>query len=199
MCISACPCCDTNVYTLQVASLYTNIPNPQGLEAARQALTQIRLGSRPPKTDSLITLLSKVLSMNTFDLAGKHFLQVGGTAKGAKVAPSVANTLMGWFEAQFVYTYELQPLLWVRFIDDTFLIWTHGQDVLRTFENYLNGCVPSIKFETETSLKEIHFLDVTVNLTEGIPSTTLYTKPTDAHNYLRFMLCHPKNCKAAIP
>ena len=78
--------------------------------------------------------------MNTFDFAGKHFLQVGGTAMGAKVAPSFANTFMGWFEAQFVYSYELQPLLWVTFIDGIFLIWTHGQDALKTFENYLNGC-----------------------------------------------------------
>ena len=106
---------------------------------------------------------------------------------------------MGWFKAEFLYTYELQPLIWVRFIDDIFLICTHGQDALTSFENHLNGCVPSIKFETETSLEEVHFLDVTVNLTNNNLSTSLYTKPTDAHNYLSFKSCHPKNCKSAIP
>ena len=30
--------------------------------------------------------------MNNFDLAGQHFLQVGGTAIGTKVAPSLAYT-----------------------------------------------------------------------------------------------------------
>ena len=190
---------DTILATMDVASLYTNIPNQQGLLAARQALVRSRPRSQLPKTDSLITLLSKVLSMNNFDFAGKHFLQVGGTAMGTKVAPSFANTFMGWFEAEFVYTYELQPLLWVRFIDDIFLIWTHGQEALKNFENHLNGCVPSIKFETETSLQEVHFLDVTVTLTDGFLSTSLYTKPTDARNYLSFKSCHPKNCKSAIP
>ena len=43
--------------------------------------------------------------MNNFDFAGKHYLQVGGTAMGTKVAPSFANTFMGWFEHHHVYTY----------------------------------------------------------------------------------------------
>ena len=56
---------------------------------------------------------------------------------------------MGWFEAQYVYTYEIQILLCVRFIDDIFLIWTHGHDALKTIENHLNDCVSSMKFETD--------------------------------------------------
>ena len=62
---------------MDVASLYTNIPNAQGLEAARQALIHSRPSRQLPKT-----VLSKVLSMNNFDFTGKHFLQVGGTAMG---------------------------------------------------------------------------------------------------------------------
>ena len=84
---------------------------------------------------------------------------------GTKVAPFSANTFMGWFEAQYVYTYEIQIQLLVRFIDDIFLIWTHGHDALKTIENHLNDCVSSMKFETGTSLEEVHFLDVTVSLT----------------------------------
>ena len=88
---------------------------------------------------------------------------------------SFANTFMGWFEAKFVYTYELQPLMWVSFIDDIFLIWQHGHDSLKLFEDHLNNCLDSIKFETETSTEEVHFLDVIVRLSGNVIST-VYTQ-----------------------
>ena len=152
-----------------------------------------------PSIPNLCTLLEKVLTMNNFDFAGRHFLQVGGTAMGTKVAPSFANTFMGWFEDQFVYTYPKQPLLWIRYIDDIFQIWTHGLDEFKKFEKHLHESVDSIKFETDISETEVHFLDATVKLNLDQIETSLYTKPTDAHNYLSFKSCHPKNCKKAIP
>ena len=68
-------------------------------------------------------------------------------------------------------------------------------------EVHLNQCVPSIKFETDISDTQVHFLDVTVRLDNDnhLITTSLYTKPTDAHNYLSFKSCHPRNCKSAIP
>ena len=62
---------------------------------------------------------------------------------GTKVAPSFAYMFMGWFEDQFVYTYPKQPILWIRYIDDIFQIWTHGIDEFRKFETYLNQSVYS--------------------------------------------------------
>ena len=70
----------------------------------------------------------------------------------------------------------------------------------KKFEHHLNHCVESIKFETDTSTESVHFLDVTVSLTDtGDIYTSLYTKPTDAHNYLSYYSCHPRNCRDAIP
>ena len=133
--------------------------------------------------------------------AGRHFIQVGGTAIGTKVALSFANTfmIMGWFEDQFVYIYQKQPLLWIRYIDDIFQIWTYGIDEFRKFEQHLNPSVDSIKFETYILEKKVHFLDVTIKLEKGNLETSLYNKPTDAHNYFSLKSCHPQNCKEAIP
>ena len=185
---------------MDVASLYTNIPNDGGLLAAKTVLDNYRMGRQKPKNSSLCQLLEMVLTMNNFDFAGRHYLQVGGTAMGTKVAPSFANTYMGWFENQHVYTYPLQPLIWVRFIDDIFQIWTHGVEEFKKFEHHLNHCVDSIKFETDISSESVHFLDVTVSINDrGEINTSLYTKPTDAHNYLSYFSCHPRNCRDAIP
>ena len=191
---------NTILATLDVASLYTNIPNTEGLEAARLALHRMRGRMCNPSNESLTELLKMVLTMNNFDFAGRHYLQVGGTAMGTKVAPSFANTFMGWFENIYVYTYHKQPHLWVRFIDDIFVIWTEGPQQLDLFVDYLNNCLPSIKFEAETSLSSVNFLDVKVKLSpEGCLTTGLYTKPTDAHNYLSYSSCHPPKCRDSIP
>ena len=91
-----------------------------------------------------------------------------------------------------VYTYNPAPIVWKRFIDDIFIIWTHGHDSLTDFGHHLNNCLPSIKFEADTSTLEVHFLDVTVSLDEGYNlQTDLYTKPTDSHNYPNYKSAHP--------
>ena len=163
-------------------------------------LNRIRPNARTPCNDSLIKLLTLVLGKNNFDFNEKHYLQTGGTAMGTRVAPSYANTFMGWFEDQFVYTYTPEPIIWKRFIDDIFIIWTHGQESLNTFVQHLNHCLPSIKFEADTSTSCIHFLDVTVSLDINHDlETDLYTKPTDSHNNLNYRSAHPRHCRDGIP
>ena len=187
--------------TLDVSSLYTNIPNQEGRQATRISLDSTREGKTNPSTDKLIELLDKVLMCNNFGFNGRHFLQIGGTAMGTKVAPAYANTFMGWYEEEHVYTYHKQPLLWKRFIDDIFVIWQYDHEELQDFIQYLNSRMPSIKFEADISEHNVHFLDVDVflNSSKNKIETTLYTKPTDSHNYINYRSCHQKLCNNGIP
>ena len=141
-----------------------------------------------------------VLTMNNFEFNGEHFLQIGGTAMGTKAAPNYAIISMNWFEDTYVYQYHPQPLLWVRYIDDIFMIFQHGEDELLKFITYLNSCNPHIQFTHECSKSKINFLDTTVHMSENNTMyTDLYTKPTDAHMYLRYDSCHPKHCTKSLP
>ena len=112
---------------------------------------------------------------------------------GTKVAPSYANLFMADFEDKFVYTYPDQPFLWLRFVDDIFMIWTHGTLSLDNFIVHLNKCLPSINFTHEISPEQVPFLDTMAII------TNLYCKPTDAHNYLHYSSAHPTSCKKGIP
>ena len=186
--------------TLDVSSLYTNIPNREGRLAAEMSLNASRGDANNPSNTHLLMLLDKVLNCNNFNFNGRHFLQVGGTAMGTKVAPAYANTFMGWYEDKHVYTYRKQPLLWKRFIDDMFVIWQYSQEDLKEFVSHLNTRMQSIKFEADTSTVSVNFLDVTIIIDpEGNINTTLYTKPTDSHNYINYQFCHQKACKNEIP
>ena len=191
---------NTILCTLDVTSLYTNIPNKEGIYAVRQSLSRTRHHMDNPTNNSICELLELVLTCNNFQFDNKHYLQVGGTAMGTKLAPSFANIYMGWFEDTFVYTYKLQPLIWKRYIDDIFMVWQHGPEQLNEFVHHLNSKHETIKFTEESSIKSINFLDITVNLdNNGQITTDLYCKPTDSHNYLLFSSEHPRHILRGIP
>jgi len=179
--------------TMDVTSLYTNIPNDEGLRATMKLLTLYR--PQPdvrPSNVNLVKLLEMVLKKNNFQFNGDHYLQIGGTAMGTKAAPGLANCFMGNFEEEFVYKYKLQPLIYLRFLDDCFLIWQHGTEELTHYVSYLNSCLPSIKFTIEQSESSVNFLDTTVKVHNNSIITDLYCKPTDAHNYLLYKSSHPR-------
>ena len=186
--------------TIDVTSLYTNIPNQEGIEASQKQLAQHRPGTQAPSNLSILKMLQYVLTKNNFDFNDKHYLQVGGTAMGTKVAPSLANLFMADFEDKWVYQYHTQPSVWLRYIDDIFIIWEDTKEKLDSFIEYLNSCHPTIKFTSEQSTESINFLDTTVHIqTDGSLYTDLYCKPTDSHNYLMYESAHPRHCKHSLP
>ena len=69
--------------------------------------------------------------------------------------------------SQALKSYHLKPLIWKRFIDDIFLIWTHGENELRKFVEYLNTLHDTIKFTCEQSMYEIAFLDTQTKCTQA--------------------------------
>ena len=50
---------------------------------------------------------------------------------GTALAPNHANLFMDRFETKALNNYPKKPLIWKRFIDDIFLIWTYGEDSLK--------------------------------------------------------------------
>ena len=93
-----------------------------------------------------------------------------------------------------------KPLIWMRYIDDIFFIWMHGEAKLKEFIDHLNSSHDTIKFTSKHSRDSISFLDVQVTLSEGgVLSTDLFCKPTDTHQYLHKMSCHPWHTKKRSP
>ena len=186
--------------TLDVSSLYTNIPQKEGIDVIKQLLTKERPSAYLPTNSSMCKLLELVLTKNNFQFNGRNYLQINGTAMGTRVAPTYANLYMSYFEDMFVYTYPLQPLLWLRYIDDIFMIWTHGQSELEKFLNHLNTVRETLKFTCEWSPTQVNFLDTIVKLDlDKTLYTDLYCKPTDTHSYLRYNSCHPKHVMSGLP
>ena len=109
-------CC---LLTLDVSSLYTNI----GLTIVEEELAKANQSRPTPK--ALSCLLEKVLKLSNFTFNGEHYIQIKGTVMGTRVAPNFANVYMERLEDKFVYQTRWANwlIMWVRFIDDIFLIW----------------------------------------------------------------------------
>ena len=85
---------------------------------------------------------------------------------GTKLAPSFANLFMGTLEIDFLKAWgsDKQPLVWLRFIDDIFFLWQHGEIALKEFMTFVNNFHKTIKFGHISSPKQINFLDTTIFL-----------------------------------
>ena len=185
--------------TWDVTSLYTNIPNREGINATMDQIRHNPQAKIP--ANKIGKLLEMVLHMNHFEFNKELLLQVVGTAMGSICAPSYANIFMGKLEQEIIDGFHLKPLGWFRFIDDIFFIWPHGSDSLENFLNYANNLHHSIKFTSESSSTQLNFLDTMVKIDPETRNlfTTLYTKPTDTRDFLHYTSSHPKSCKNGGP
>ena len=102
-----------------------------GLIALREALDN-RANKHIP-TDNLLKMVEFVLNNNYFEFNGKVKKQLLGTAIGTKFVPTYASIFMDKLESDFLKSQELTPLLWYRYIDDVFFIWTHGKEKFALF------------------------------------------------------------------
>ncbi|CAM4529104.1 unnamed protein product [Lepidochelys olivacea] len=121
-----------------------------------------------------------------------------GTAMGTRMAPQYANIFMADLEQRFLSSRPLKPLLYLRYIDDIFIIWTHGKEALEEFHHDFNNFHPTTNLSLVQSTQEIHFLDTTVLINNGHINTTLYRKPTDRYSYLHASSFHPDHTTRSI-
>ena len=78
--------------SMDVDSLYTNIPHADRVAACRNFLNEHNIQS-DIATDISI-LIDFILRHNTFTFNDKYYLQTNGTAMGTKIAPAYANIFM---------------------------------------------------------------------------------------------------------
>lgn len=160
--------------TMDVTSLYTNIPHDIGL-AALEFFLDIRPDCSPP-TAFLTEMARMVLTKNYYLFENDFFLQVRGTAMGATFAPDYANLFMGFLEHNHIHAdnpFSDNILMFKRYIDDLFLVWRGTETQLLEFHRYMNSLVDTIKFSLEYDKGQIHFLDTWVKRNKNKLYTTL--------------------------
>ena len=116
--------------SIDIKSMYTNIPVEEGLAAFKITLDKRRDQSIP--THFILKLLKLIMEKNIFTFNEEYWLQLLGTCMGTRVAPTYANLFMGVLEENILDNCPLSLrkhlYLWKRFIYDILIIWTDSWD-----------------------------------------------------------------------
>jgi len=80
---------------VDVTSLYTNIPQEEGIQTLCRAYLSFYQNEIPIPTPLLERALRLILQENSFQVNGKKYLQTHGTAMGTKIAVAFANIFYG--------------------------------------------------------------------------------------------------------
>lgn len=183
---------DAFLVSLDVDSLYTNIDNSMGLEAVKQAFQK----DPQPIHPYILQLLQMSLENNDFSFNGHHYLQVSGTAMGKKFAPHYADITMAYWETIACNQLEEAPAIYLRYLDDIFLVWEHDLETFDKVFDKWNKISPNIQLKKNIQEQELEFLDVLVYKgpqfhQTGRFDTKVYFKPTDSHALLHRDSYHP--------
>ena len=116
------------------------------------------------------------------------------------MAPAYANIVLLIFERNLLTGSCRKPIVWFRYIDDIFAVWTYGEDKFKDFSFYINSIHSSFQFTCNYSKECVQFLDVSVSVdNSGNITTDLYVKPSDTHQYLLATSCHPNHTNRSMP
>ena len=147
---------------MDITSLYTNIPQKEGINIACTAYETFYKDTPPIPKRLLGKALRLVLQENSFQFNKLNYLQTHGTTMGTKMAIAFANIFMGEIEKQILNKSTHKPLAWKRHIDDIISLWHSSRDVIEKFIEQANKHYPTIKFTAEISCTDATFLDTTI-------------------------------------
>jgi hypothetical protein len=124
-------------------------------------------------------LLEVCLRNTYFQVGDKFFQQKYGMAMRSSPPPIISNLYMEHFKKLALNSALHKPSLWLRYVDDTLVVWPHGPDRLQNFFSYLNSLRPSIQFNVEIQPDSvIPFLDVLIIRKGTTLAIKVYGKPT---------------------
>ena len=177
---------DKRMLSLDVNSLFTNVPLIETIDYVCSSLEELKLEIGLPS--SIVKELLLRCTMNVQFLArGNLYRQVDGVAMGSPLGPLLADIFMAKLENG-----PLKPMLdslptYVRYVDDTFIICNDNigpHELLNVF----NDSHKAIKFTVESEIDGcLPFLDVLLTRQhEGHLTRTIYRKPTWTGQYTSF-------------
>jgi hypothetical protein len=96
------------------------------------------------------------------------------------LSPVIANFFMEDIEKNAIEQATHKPVCWFIYVDDTFVIWPHGQEKLEDFLNHLNGLHNNIQFTMEKEQGgHFPFLDIDIyRKRDGSLEHKVYRKST---------------------
>jgi len=134
---------------------YPSVPRAEARAAVIEALNG-RSNPEIPTVD-VVRMMDTVLENNTISFNDGHFVQTEGTAIGSHLGMNYASTYLGAWEEEPLKRLYRKTLVYFRFVDDMWCLWTHGRDALLDFHTKGNQINPRLKLELSTQQSSSSF------------------------------------------
>uniref|UniRef100_A0A0A9WSN7 Putative COX1/OXI3 intron 1 protein n=1 Tax=Lygus hesperus TaxID=30085 RepID=A0A0A9WSN7_LYGHE len=153
--------------SVDVSSLFPSI-NMNKLKNILEELIFSKMSDKI-KAQFLLNLIYSCLDWNYFRFNGIVYKQKKGLAIGSPLSPLLAEVYMNHLEKIHIFNGNSTSIksvkFYVRYIDDTFLIFQGSQRQIDNFLKFLNTIDPDIKFTHEIERDgKLNFLDLTISL-----------------------------------
>ena len=131
-------------------------------------------------------------------LTRKSFEGLQGAAMGSPISPLIANIFMEEFEVKALQSCPNPPSMWLRFVDDTFVI--NQAELSQDLLQHINTQDSHIQFTVEpTQQGSLPFLDTLVTIQpDNTLNTSVYRKPTHTDQYLHWDSNHHITAKQSV-
>ena len=173
--------------SFDVESLYTNVPVNEAIEIVLDYMYEPRkIIDIPFNREQMKKLLEFSVKDAPFRFQEKIYRQINGVAMGNPLAPIIADLWMQKMETKLNRFSKNRPVIWLRYVDDVFCLFTTSETKIKDFHSRINRWHEKLTFTLELgSNNSISFLDVLVTQDEEDKLTTsMYRKPTHTGLYM---------------
>ena len=191
---------DTNnmsLASLDVESLYTNIPVDKCLDALRDHLKKTK-PTLPIPADTLIDICALCCQMNFFYFDNNYYVQKFGLPMGNPVSCAIACLYLELLESgPFQYIIPKNSH-YFRYIDDALFIYPRNVNLPNLIRR-LNDIEPTINFTFEKEQNNcLPFLDIMIHNSTPHLSFEVYRKPTFKNDLINFHSQHSNHIKSGM-
>jgi len=183
--------CNTHILaSLDVISLFTNVPQNLAIESILKRWTLIELKTSIPKED-FIEAIKLILSSTFFVFNNKIYRQTFGTPMGSPLSPIIANLVLQDLEEKALQTINCDISFYYRYVDDILL--SAPKDQISNIVNCFNSFHNRLQFTVELEInKSLSFLDLRLEIVNGEIVLDWFQKETFSGRFLSFYSNHPR-------
>jgi len=182
-----------SLISLDVISLFTNIPIDLAMECLTERWSYISPNCRIPKKE-FHEAVRLILDSTFFIFDNQIYKQNFGTPMGSPLSPVIADIVMQNLENSVLRTADFHIPIYHRYVDDILMAVPKNKInwVLEAFNSFNSR----LQFMLEVGDDRINFLDTTIILHNNKIKLDWYHKPTDSGRYLNYYSQHPPKKEA---
>ena len=145
--------------SLDVTALFTNVPIDFVMDNLKRVANS-NLFQPPIPIDQFCELVRLCVDATIFTFEGEVYKQRFGVAMGSPLSPILANLCLEFIEEYHIKPLpdDIKPFIWVRYVDDIFIIYQHDLEAFNNLIHEINNILPTIKSTVEEVNGQLPFL-----------------------------------------